>query len=303
MKSLESHSHIKDKVSGLFAEIYPIEESKQNELDREEEQILHSSRRELLLHEDITNITPFTPITFPTVNPTTPTIITVPSTNPDTVMPSNPTAIPVPISSTNPLPTMTPINPVTTPITVPATNPVNPLVPGITTPVTVPVTPPMDNPVTNPFPPPVNVPVTNPVTTPVTTNPVTSPVTTTPVTNNPPTNPISGQSWCVAKTGAPVSTLQAALDYACGINPAACSAIQSSGNCYNPNTLQSHASYAFNSYYQKNPVPTSCDFGGAATLVNVNPKTWSRIYPNPDFPTMTILRKVGVPNFLYMMLT
>ncbi|RZC48779.1 hypothetical protein C5167_017205 [Papaver somniferum] len=275
MKSLGSHSHIKDKVSGLFAEIHPIEEFKQNELNREEEQIFHSSHRELLLHEDITDITPFTPITFPTVNPTTPTIVTVPSTNPVTVMPTNPTAIPVPVPSTNPLPTMTPINPVTTPITVPATNP---LVPGITTPVTVPVTPPMDNPITNPLPPPVNVPVTNPVTTPVTTNPVTSPVTTTPVTNNPPTNPISGQSWCVAKTGAPVSTLQAALDYACGINPTACSAIQSSGNCYNPNTLQSHASYAFNSYYQKNPVPTSCDFGGAAMLVNANPSTGSCVF-------------------------
>ncbi|WOG86680.1 hypothetical protein DCAR_0205897 [Daucus carota subsp. sativus] len=105
----------------------------------------------------------------------------------------------------------------------------------------------------------------------------------------------SGQSWCVAKSGAPQTTLQSALDYACGTGVADCSVIQQSGSCYNPNTLQNHASYAFNSYYQKKPAQTSCDFGGAATLTNTNPSAGSCIYPSssssgspPAAPTTSI---------------
>jgi hypothetical protein len=42
-------------------------------------------------------------------------------------------------------------------------------------------------------------------------------------------------------------------------------------SCFNPDTVRDHASYAFNSYYQKNPVQTSCDFGGTAVLTSTNP--------------------------------
>ncbi|KAH9610412.1 hypothetical protein KSS87_010985 [Heliosperma pusillum] len=119
-------------------------------------------------------------------------------------------------------------------------------------------------------------PVTNPTTTYPNTNPTTNPnpvpATQTPVT--------PGQTWCVAQAGAAESSLQSALDYACGIGGADCSTIQQGATCYNPNTLQNHASYAFNSYFQKNPVSTSCVFGGAAMLVNTNPSSGSCIYPS-----------------------
>uniref|UniRef100_A0A0E0MZL5 X8 domain-containing protein n=3 Tax=Oryza TaxID=4527 RepID=A0A0E0MZL5_ORYRU len=79
-----------------------------------------------------------------------------------------------------------------------------------------------------------------------------------------------GGSWCVASQSASPTALQVALDYACGYG-ADCSAIQPGGSCFNPDTVHDHASYAFNSYYQKNPVATSCDFGGTATITNTDP--------------------------------
>ncbi|KAL6552325.1 hypothetical protein OROHE_007689 [Orobanche hederae] len=106
-------------------------------------------------------------------------------------------------------------------------------------------------------------PLTNPVATPGTGGSVVAP--------NPP--PPTGQIWCVANNGFPAASLQGALDYACG-NGADCAAIQPRGNCYYPDTVQDHASYAFNSYYHTHPNKTSCDFGGAAVLTNANPKQW-----------------------------
>jgi hypothetical protein len=79
-----------------------------------------------------------------------------------------------------------------------------------------------------------------------------------------------GGSWCVASPSASPTALQVALDYACGYG-ADCSPIQQGGSCFNPDTVKDHASYAFNSYYQKNPAPTSCDFGGTATLTSTDP--------------------------------
>nr|KYP71600.1 Glucan endo-1,3-beta-glucosidase 1 [Cajanus cajan] len=203
-KYLEAGSHFTKRIVALYAQVHTTKDFVVRELIWEEGEEIY-----------------------------TPTIITVPSTNPVTVSPTNPGS---------------------TPITVPSTTPVAPLAP--TNPVT--------NPVTS-YPPPSSgsVPVTSSIPPP-----------------SPNTNVQTGQSWCVAKTGVPEASLQSALDYACGMPSVDCSQIQQGASCYNPNSLQNHASFAFNSYYQKNPAPTSCDFGGTANIVNTNPSSGSCVFPS-----------------------
>lgn len=78
--------------------------------------------------------------------------------------------------------------------------------------------------------------------------------------------------WCVAKPSVPEETLQEALDFACGEGGADCGEIMPNGNCYYPDTVVAHASYAFNSYWQKNKRNGgTCNFGGTAMLINSDP--------------------------------
>jgi X8 domain len=83
---------------------------------------------------------------------------------------------------------------------------------------------------------------------------------------------IDGITWCVAHPSATQSDLQIALDWACGLGATDCSALQPDGSCFQPNTLLSHASYAFNSYYQQNGnSDIACNFGGTATITKRDP--------------------------------
>ncbi|XP_073055926.1 uncharacterized protein [Primulina eburnea] len=78
-------------------------------------------------------------------------------------------------------------------------------------------------------------------------------------------------TWCVAKASVPDPIIEEAMNYACG-SGADCDQIQSAGSCFEPNTLFAHASYAFNSYWQRTKVAGgTCDFGGTAILVTVDP--------------------------------
>ncbi|KAJ6759558.1 GLUCAN ENDO-13-BETA-GLUCOSIDASE 13 [Salix koriyanagi] len=63
-----------------------------------------------------------------------------------------------------------------------------------------------------------------------------------------------------------------AIDWACGSGNVDCSAIQPSQPCFEPDTLVSHASYAFNSYYQQNgATDVACSFGGTGVKVDKDP--------------------------------
>lgn len=81
----------------------------------------------------------------------------------------------------------------------------------------------------------------------------------------------SSAAYCVCKQGLSDAVLQSAIDYACGAG-ADCRPINPNGQCYNPNTVLSHCSYAVNNYYQKKAASgATCDFNGAATLSSSAP--------------------------------
>ncbi|XP_074360073.1 uncharacterized protein LOC141700159 isoform X2 [Apium graveolens] len=157
---------------------------------------------------------------------------------------------------------------------------INPTTPSTTTPIINPPSPTMTTPTNNPTRQPPTTPTYNPMP-PATTTPTYNPMPPTTTTPTPSGPASSVGSWCIASQSASETALQVALDYACGYGGTDCSAIQQGASCYNPNTLRDHASYAFNSYYQKNPVPTSCAFGGAAQLTNKDPSSGSCRFATP----------------------
>ncbi|KAF5728845.1 Carbohydrate-binding X8 domain superfamily protein [Tripterygium wilfordii] len=80
------------------------------------------------------------------------------------------------------------------------------------------------------------------------------------------------QEWCIADKQTPDEELQKALDWACGKGGADCRKIQVNKPCYFPNTVKEHASYAFNSYYQKfKKRGATCYFNSAAMITDLDP--------------------------------
>ncbi|CAO2826853.1 unnamed protein product [Amaranthus hypochondriacus] len=81
----------------------------------------------------------------------------------------------------------------------------------------------------------------------------------------------SNAAFCVCKQGISPGIMQKAIDYACGAG-ADCNPIRPNGQCYNPNSITTHCSYAVNSYFQRNAAKgATCDFNGAAMLTNADP--------------------------------
>ncbi|KAJ7556628.1 hypothetical protein O6H91_05G090900 [Diphasiastrum complanatum] len=100
-----------------------------------------------------------------------------------------------------------------------------------------------------------------------------------PSSQAPESNSSHEAAWCIAKNETDASVLLSGINFACGVGGADCSAIQSSGSCYDPPTLASHASYAYNDYYQKRGRnPWNCDFDGTAVVSTTDPSYGSCQY-------------------------
>lgn len=79
------------------------------------------------------------------------------------------------------------------------------------------------------------------------------------------------EDYCIADEQTPDEELQKAINWACG-NGADCSKIQKNGPCYLPNNMKDHASFAFNSYYQRmKHKGGSCYFNAAAIITALDP--------------------------------
>ncbi|KAF2303728.1 hypothetical protein GH714_021488 [Hevea brasiliensis] len=110
-------------------------------------------------------------------------------------------------------------------------------------------------------------------------------------------NDTTNQTYCIAMDGVDSRTLQAALDWACGPGTANCSEIQPGEDCYQPNNVKNHASYAFDSYYQKEgKAPGSCDFKGVAMITTTDPSHGSCIFPEDDCVKLGGFQGFGASN-------
>lgn len=89
----------------------------------------------------------------------------------------------------------------------------------------------------------------------------------------------SNGTWCIASATASEADLQNGLNWACSSGNVDCSAIQPSQPCFEPDSLASHASFAFNSYYQQNgATDIACSFGGTGVKTNKNPSYDNCLY-------------------------
>lgn len=105
-------------------------------------------------------------------------------------------------------------------------------------------------------------------------------------------NDTTNQTFCIAKPGADLKLLQAALDWACGPGEANCTAIQGGEDCFNPDTVEAHSSYAFDSYYHNTGMTAgSCDFKGVAIITTTDPSYGSCAYPGSVGANQTSVNK------------
>lgn len=85
-------------------------------------------------------------------------------------------------------------------------------------------------------------------------------------------NDTTNNTYCITKDGADGKMLQAALDWACGPGKVDCSLLLQGQPCYDPDTVEAHATYAFNAYYhQMGMASGTCYFNGVAAITTTDP--------------------------------
>ncbi|KAL3625014.1 hypothetical protein CASFOL_031682 [Castilleja foliolosa] len=107
------------------------------------------------------------------------------------------------------------------------------------------------------------------------------------------------KEYCIADVQANNETLPCALDWACK-HGADCSAIKPGQACFEPNTTLHHASYAFNSYYQKYKLNfgVSCYFNTTAVLTASDPTMAHAYFISPlEKPIQTRDTSIFVAKF------
>lgn len=86
--------------------------------------------------------------------------------------------------------------------------------------------------------------------------------------------------WCVAKPHSDEKVLQAVLDFCCGPGGVDCREIYESGDCFQPDKLHAHASFAMNAYYQMHGRNYwNCDFKGTGLVTFSDPSYGTCRYP------------------------
>uniref|UniRef100_A0A0E0EBU5 glucan endo-1,3-beta-D-glucosidase n=1 Tax=Oryza meridionalis TaxID=40149 RepID=A0A0E0EBU5_9ORYZ len=88
-------------------------------------------------------------------------------------------------------------------------------------------------------------------------------------------NDTTDRTFCIASDDADEKAVQAAMDWACGPGRTDCTAIQPGQGCYEPNDVRSHASFAFDSYYQsQGKAAGSCYFQGVGMVTTTDPSEY-----------------------------
>ncbi|KAK9141015.1 hypothetical protein Scep_010696 [Stephania cephalantha] len=106
-----------------------------------------------------------------------------------------------------------------------------------------------------------------------------------------------GKIWCVVARARGMGAVEAragalgdAVAYACGQGNGTCDALRPGGQCYEPVSLERHASYAFNSYWvQLRGSGATCFFNGLAEQTTEDPSEfdkWSWIVQVPKRDTL-----------------
>ncbi|PIN09914.1 Glucan endo-1,3-beta-D-glucosidase [Handroanthus impetiginosus] len=78
--------------------------------------------------------------------------------------------------------------------------------------------------------------------------------------------------WCVAKPHSDEKVMQGVVDFCCGPGGVDCRDIDENGDCYAPDKIHAHASYAMNAYYQMHGRNYwNCDFKGTGIVTFSDP--------------------------------
>lgn len=111
--------------------------------------------------------------------------------------------------------------------------------------------------------------------------------------------PYKGPIWCVLAThGRKLNETAVgdALTYACGQGNGTCDAVQPGGECFQPNTGEAHASYAFNSYWQQfRKIGATCYFNNLAEQTIKDPSKLLKLNTAPYI--VKLLLAVTAPFF------